>query len=465
MDEKLQACLDRLDFKPTEDQMNAFNTAIGKNHTLIVGRPGAGKSTLVQLLVDYLGDKLIIGSTTGISNQRLLDGKGGVGSMHRIFSLPTTLHTDTHKKKVSPFTREVLGKNQNLEYVLIDEAGFLLNSDYLELIQHRIKRFNKSARGRKRRDIKLILVGDFLQLPSFCNNDEKSYMQNFYGSEYFFKSYLFEQMGFKIANMVQVMRTDDNTFKAALDAMRYGEEQRYVRLCQWLNNVMYKRNIPKGLPVMSARNDVAEKANELALSQNPNPEFVYHTTVSGEYSIKNCPAGECVILKEGALVMTLVNDLENEEYQNGSIGEVTLATSDGVYILFKHTNKECFVGFNKFEQTKTIFGESETLPDGTVKQQTSSEVIGEAMALPVTLAYGLSVHKNQGASISSPCVVDLGEWGFNPNNSFGEALAYVSLSRFTSPELVYLKYPITPRHIKVNKEIRDWVLALEDKES
>ena len=385
--------------------------------------------------------------------------------MHRIFSLPTTLHNEKHKKKVTPFTSKLLGSNPELEYILIDESGFLLNSDYLVLLEHRIKRFNKATRNRKRRNLKLILIGDFLQIPSFCKPDEASYMKMQYGSQYFFKSALFQKMKFNVVNIKQVMRTDNNTFKACQDAMRYGQEERYPRLCQWMNKVMYKPSIPAGLPVMCIYNKEADKVNQIALDRNPNQPFFYQSVVSGDYQVKNCPSGASVTLKEGCLVMTLVNDLEENKYQNGSTGVVTMCMSEGVYIRFQHSGEEVFVGMNIFEQCENVYKGENYSEFGPVKPSVWSEVVGECHAMPVQLAYGLSIHKNQGATITTPCVVDLGGEGFKSWNSFGEALAYVATSRFSSPELIYLKYPITPAHIKVNKEILAWIVELEAKEA
>lgn len=457
-EEKLNSILSTLGFTPTKDQWDAFNTAIGNHNTLVVGKPGSGKSTIVELLVKYLGDRLLIGSTTGISNQRLLNGKGGSGSMHRIFSLPRGIYTEKDAKKVSRFCKKVLGTKPNLEYILIDEAGFLLNSDYLSLIFKRIKRFNRKTSKRPKRDIKLILIGDILQLPPFASKNEISYMEEHYGSMYFFKSSIFKENNFKIVNMHEVMRTDNPTFKACLDVMRYNQESRFEKLCSWVNKVMYYKKTPDNLPVMSTRNDVAERANKVALDKNTNPAFNYNGSLSGDYIGSSCPAPINNTLKVGCLVMTVVNDLETEQYQNGSIGEITMCTSEGVYVKFRHSNKEVFVEMFCFEQEEIEITEVKDDEGNVIEVTQETVVVGSCTALPVALAYGLSIHKNQGATISSPCIVDLGKDGFSPWSSFGSSIAYVALSRFSDPNDVYLRYPLKPSHIKCEKEILDWVM-------
>ncbi|AUR92300.1 P-loop containing nucleoside triphosphate hydrolase [Vibrio phage 1.170.O._10N.261.52.C3] len=458
MNEKLNNILSEMGITLTDDQHKVISTVDDKQHTMVIGRPGVGKSLLIDVLKRYYGDRLVVGSTTGISNQRLFNGHGGSGSMHRVFDLPIGLHNNSHRKKVSSFCSNLLSKNHNLEYILIDEAGFLLNSDYLELMRSRIQRFNRKHRDRPKRDIKLILFGDLLQLPVFFDQTSEKYMRDQYGSPYFFKSDVFSEMNFKTVSINEVKRTDDKTFKAALDAMRYGQEDRYPKLCQWLNSIMYKPEIPDGLPLITCWNKEADKVNQQMLESNPNKLWTYHARVTGKYDIKNNPVGAEVSVKVGALVMTLVNDNDNGSYNNGSMGEVTMCVDDGVYVKMFHTQEEVFIGFHTFDQHESVEKGTEVGDDGKTRPKMVNDLVGTCEIIPARLCYATSIHKAQGDNILTDCVVDLGKWGFNKSNSFGESLSYVALSRFSNPRNVYLKYPITPKHIKVNQEILEWVL-------
>ena len=285
-------------------------------------------------------------------------------------------------------------------------------------------------------------------------------MKENYGSHHFFKSYTFEKMGFTVVNMGNVQRTKNKHFLAALDVMRYDEKHRITKLCSWMNKLMYKPTIPKGLPVMSSLNEVADKANARALSIIEEPLFTYNAVVTGDYNIKNCPVGSKVELKVGALVVMVVNDLENGEYNNGSIGKVTMLLSDSAYILFEHSGEEVLIQTHLFEQSESKLKSELTLECGTVKQQFEDEIVGSCSVLPCRLAFGMSVHRNQGATIKSPCVVDIGREGFSWG-TFGQALLYVACSRFENPEHIYLRYPVTPKHFKANQEILEWVKGYE----
>ncbi|UZV41239.1 P-loop containing nucleoside triphosphate hydrolase [Vibrio phage vB_VpaM_R16F] len=455
--DKFNNIINGLPFKLTDEQKETFTDIVtNDNHQLVIGKPGVGKSVLIDVLQQYLGDKMIAGSTTGISNQRLFNGKGGVGSMHRIFSLPTVMHNDSHKKKVTPFTSKLLSSNYELEYILIDECGFLLNADLIELIFHRIDRFNRKYKDRPRRNIKLILVGDLAQLPIFFDEKEGVYMQEKYGSPYFFKTDTFRQRGFKVHALKGVNRTKDKTFLAGLDVMRFAEKDRYNGLCRWVNNVMHKDIIPDNLPVMTCWNREADRINEISLARNPNQEWIYYAEVDKKFDMKNCPSGEFVKLKVGAKIMTLINDNESGEYSNGSMGEVTQCDTQGCWVRFDHTGREVYIEKHLFEKNEPFEAGTTTNSKGETVPVLEYKVIGSCLAMPISLAYGLSVHKNQGATIQSPCVVDLGRKGFN-SERFGPALAYVALSRFSNPNDVYLKYPLTPNHIWVNQEILDWI--------
>lgn len=461
--EKFKVVEETFPFTLTDEQRSCIiETLTCNRHMLIIGKPGVGKSLLIDFLQRYLGNRVVCGSTTGISNQRLFDGKGGVGSCHKIFSLPTTLYDETHKKKVTPFTSKLLSSNHELEYILIDEAGFLLNSDYLDLMYHRLQRFNRKYKDRPKRDLKLILVGDFAQLPVFTSDKERSIMESKYGSMFFFKSQRFEDMNFNIFHLNKVNRTKDKTFMAALDVMRNGEESRYGKLCRWANSVMYKKHIPKGLPVITCWNAAADRVNEQALMENPNPEFIYHTQFTGDFKEKDSPVGSYVKLKVGAKVMTIVNDPTGQErFNNGSMGVVEDLSPVGVNITFDHTGITELVELHVFEQKEPFEVGTHTNSRGKVVPTIEYKVTGSCEAPPCVLAYGVSVHKSQGSTISSKCVVDLGYKGFNNGNSFGEALAYVACSRFSNPNDIYLKYPLTPDHIKVNQEILEWLKSLQ----
>lgn len=462
VDEKLQGIFDRLPFVPTQDQVDLCVACISGNNVLGIGKPGVGKTTIVEVLVEYFGDRLLIGSTTGISNQRMLDGKGGVGSMSRIFSLPRGIHTDKNSKKLSRFTTEVLSKNHKVDTVLIDEAGFMLNADSLALIKKRILRLNKKTRKRPKRDIKLILLGDVAQLPAFASPEETEYIKKTYGSFFFFKSHTFEEMNFKVITLDEVKRTDNKAFLACQDVIRYAQVDRYEKMLLWANKIMYKPHIPEGLPLMSCWVREAERANNIALSNINKKAFEYTAITSGNFNMNDCPVSDTFTVKEGALIMMVINDLENNEYSNGSIARVSssVISTEGFYATMQHSGKEIFIERNLFEQTELKVVSEIEVEGGENKIITEEVVVGSCSMFPCVLAFGMSIHKSQGSTISSPCILDLGKYGFSNPDRFGNSLAYTGITRFTDPRNIYLKYPLKREHLHVNKEILEWLQSL-----
>ncbi len=188
------------------------------------------------------------------------------------------------------------------------------------------------VKKRKKRNIKLVLQGDHLQLGTILSDEEKEYIEATYGDTFLPLSTPYKKLNFNNHIFTKVLRTTDKVFQACLEVVRYGQEERYTKCLQWLN----KRNVPapKGIPVVTTTNKSVEKINMEELALNPNRLFELRPTISGKYNIKNCPVDEVVYLKEGSPVITLVNSSEGN-FSNGSFGYVDqVVVGEGIYINF-----------------------------------------------------------------------------------------------------------------------------------
>ena len=455
---KMDELFHTLPFPLTKGQKKAAYLIEQGEHCMILGSAGTGKSALMELVKTYFGNRVIFSATTGIANQRLFNYKGGDGTSARIFSLPIGLAATKDWKQVSRYCDKILFQSDSIDAIVIEEAG-MLNAEQMALIEARINRANKKSKKRRQRKIQLIFVGDLLQLGTIVSDEDKPYFVEKYGSHLFFKSDAFKRLGFKTCFLDEVMRQDDPTFLAGLDVLRYGNEDRIERCLDWFNR-RYVRDIPKGLPIISATNKVVDAENTKAFLSNPNEAGYYCAAINKDYDMKDCPVEFELALKVGLKVMTLINDQEGR-YMNGSLAEVTNMTSEGVTVKFAHNGVECLIEPFEFESKELYIADSYVDEDGEVKHVMESRVKGSCIHIPLKQASALSVHRSQGATIATEFVIDLGSTFLYTNcGSFGEALSYVALSRATDINNVYLKAPMKKEHLKVCEETILWLMSV-----
>lgn len=456
---RISDLFDTFPFPLTEGQKNAAHLIESGRHCLILGSAGTGKSTLMEVVKKFYGDKAVFCATTGIANQRLFNMQGGLGTAAKVFGLPMNIATGKDWKEVSRNCQKILMSNDQIEHVIIEECG-MLNAEQMHLIENRIKRANRKTKKRRERNIQIIMIGDLLQLGAVVNTQLKDYLQQNYNSHLFFKSEAFERMGFRTCFLGEVKRQNDKTFKAALDVLRYANEDRLDKCLQWLNK-RYTGKV-EGLPMLASTNATVDRENQKALDANPNPSGVFTASLEGDYDIKNCPVEEELELKVGLKVMTLVNDQEGH-YQNGSLGEVVDMTLEGVFVKFAHTGEvHCIPPF-EFEEQE-MYQESVTWNAlGEEIPVMGTRTKGKCTQIPIKQASAMSVHKSQGATINTSFGIDLGWTGLythEDRKDFGNSLAYVALSRATDIDHVNLVTEIKPEHVKVCEETVLWLMSV-----
>ena len=462
MEKKISDLYNLLPFELTTGQKNALSLATSGCNVFMQGSAGSGKSSILKILKAYWGDKMATTAMTGIANMRLFDGKGGRGTTARVMALPHGIAQPKHWKELTRACQEIMAASDKVEYIVIEECGGM-NAEQLHLLQHRINKLNRKSKKRRERDIKLILVGDILQLGTIVSEEEKDFFTTKYGSHLFFKSDAFVSMGFQTVYLDEVKRQDDPTFMAALDVLRYGNEDRMFKLMQWLNK-RYTSEAPTNIPRICATKKTVKSFNETALNKNPNELFVYTPTIEGDFEYEdNCPVDYELEVKEGMVTMVLVNDpSEDNNYQNGTIGILTQATADGVWIKLNSTGEEILIPPYEFIEMHDVEVSRTVRVDGTEEVEYEQEEKGKATHIPICHAAAITVHKSQGATINSDFVIDMGStWSYEKFEDFGRALAYVAFSRSTNINNIYLKTKLKKEHIKVCEETITWLYSVD----
>lgn len=457
IDEKLDIFLQERGVELTEEQYDyVYDVCYGDKHVSNFSVAGSGKSLCLELIKEFLGDSCIVVAMTGAANSNLFDNKGGQGTFNSALSIPLGIHNHYHEKKVSPRTRDLFAKSDIVKVVIVEESG-MMNPDQLALFHKRILQYNKPyGKKRKRRNIKIVLQGDMLQLGGISDDEEKEYYRRVYGSDFLPESNIYKSLGFNNHIFTKVLRTSDRTFQAALSVMRYGEKERYPKCVKWLNQRFITP--PEGIPVVTTTNKKVDELNEKELQKNPNTLFELKPIIKDDYDIKDCPVDPIVRVKVGSPVLILINDNIEFKYFNGSFGHVSsIAVGEGVYVILSQSGEEVFVPMFKYEAREYFTDTDKETGEDFMNQR----VIGECYHYPIKLCSAISVYRCQGKTLDTPYLLDLG-WGFNQRQDldWGMQIAYVAWSRATKFENVYLAQPMTEKHIKVNERAIKWVRSV-----
>jgi ATP-dependent DNA helicase PIF1 len=160
--------------------------------------------------------------------------------------------------------------------------------------------------------------------------------------------------------------------------------------------------------------------------QKAGKKTVHAEPLFAGWSEKDAPYEPTVTLKVGAQVMLTVNLDQEAGRINGSRGVITEFV-DGIPCVQ-------FVGCN---YSVKIRRHTWKMEDGTIREQ-----------IPLKLAYALTIHKAQGASLDS-AFVDIG------SSTFEYGQAYVALSRVRSLEALFV-YDVDPAAFKVNPIVKEF---------
>lgn len=460
MDEKLRKIIEGVPYTLDKEKIKFMEDYIsGKGHATLLGEAGSGKSVVLELLKKYFGDEMVVFAATGVANQNLFGGMGGNGTAHSGLSIPLGMATSKDFKEVGRKCSEIFASSDLVKHIVIDEA-YMLNADNLKVILHRIQRFNKKNAKRQQRNIRLLLIGDPLQLPCIVDQQAKDYMYREYGSHLLFRSRVWESMNIQTHVLQNVYRQGDKVFKAALNVLRFGQEERYDGVLKWLNKRVQSR-YPRDMFTVAAYNKQVDQVNGRILAMMRSQKWNYTAEVVGEFNLKDNGVEEFITLAEGLECITTIND-QDGNFNNGSFCKIVSMTAEGAWCYFPHIDDEVFVAIHEYKEHETYVAKDVKQDDGTIKDELRRREVGKCAQIPLKQCTAISAHRSQGKTFAKKGVVDLGT-GFDPQSDFGEALLYVALSRFTDIKHVILPRSLNHGHIKVNQESVDfWLEVVEN---
>lgn len=391
--------------KMTDLQKKAYDLMVEGKNLFLTGQGGTGKSMIIKKFRAEFRTKrnIAVTSTTGVS--ALLIGGTTLHSYLGIGLGQSSIDTLFNK-----IIKSKAKKNWTLVDTLIIDEVSMLNPvlfDKLENLGRLIRRNEKPFGG-----IQLILSGDWLQLPVI---DSETFC---------FESKCWNRCQFNTVCLTENIRQKDEEFQKCLQEIRIGKlSEESTSLLKTLINK--KLNIKDGIlpTVMHTTNaevDIINKRELENLAANVqegvrkfysydmeieitggNPKYYDVEKLAQKYK-KHCNAPTELILCKDAQVMLLYNLELEAGLVNGSRGVVT-DFIEGIPVVKFLNGIEMLIDFKIWNYEE------------------DDQIVVSISQVPLRLAYAITVHKCQGATLDYAQV--------NLRNVFEYAQVYTALSR------------------------------------
>lgn len=411
--------------------------AVEQKHavTLVHGRAGTGKTTLIQKLVKSSKLNHVIVAPTGVAALN-----AGGQTIHSFFGLPPRM---INLDEIEP-RRKLQSILRRIDFVVIDEIS-MVRADLLDAVE-RTLRVNRGL-DKPFGGVPMIFVGDFLQLPPVVEEQDKLILQAAgYDSHFAFGAKCVQALRPHLIELNVVYRQKERDFIDLLGRLREGDG--VPEAIQTLNAACCRTHRADTVPVtLTATIASADRYNRQGLSALRSDLRSYTGIVDGEFARGNrqrLPAPEFLDLKVDARVMLVKNDPAHR-WVNGSLGTVKRLDDESVRVRLDETGEEHHVTRESWESIRYEWDYE--------KQRIAAKVVGTYSQIPLTPAWALTIHKAQGLTLSD-VRVDLSD------GAFAEGQTYVALSRAKTLDGLSLAKPISVGDVRVNPDLVDAVRRL-----
>ncbi|MCW5936356.1 MAG: AAA family ATPase [Fimbriimonadaceae bacterium] len=399
-----------------------FGAALGCL-TLVTGKAGTGKSTVLRRFIEATEQKCVVLAPTGLAAIQV-----GGQTIHSFFNFP--LGPLTNSPDLVPTFRKGGAKRrliERLEVVVIDETS-MVRADVFDAIDFSLRQNRDSDLPFG--GVRVVGFGDLWQLePVVTGGADAEMIGDRYASAFFFDARVVVEAGLDVVHLTEVHRQADPDFIFALNRLRRGD-------CSELNLFNQRVGVTledRDTVTLTATNGRADSINQRRLSQLAGPTRFYAGSTEGDF-VREFPADPRLGLRLGAQVMFVKN---GRQWVNGTIGQVTALGDDEIEVTV-NGNERLTVTREKWEKVRYAW-------DGA-SSRIGKEIVGEYVQFPLRLAWAVTIHKAQGLTFDR-VVVDL------DRPAFAHGQVYVALSRCRSLDGLALARPIKPTDLVVNDRV------------
>ncbi|WP_255411412.1 exonuclease domain-containing protein [Brachybacterium sp. YJGR34] len=422
----------------TEEFRAALDHLHAGHHLFLTGKAGTGKSTLIRHYLETTERRTLTVAPTGIAALNV-DGY----TIHRLFSFPIGV-SEEMVRGGGYYPGRFATALKELDTLIIDEAS-MVRADLFDALTAALERFGPEP-GAPFGGVQLVLVGDLYQLPPVVTDAESAWIEERFGTPFFFSARSFDAATFPVVELGTVFRQQgDDRLVDLLNAVREGallEEARAELNARTAAD--FEPPLEEFWLTLATTNRIVGARNRTMLERLPEAPQTFPAQITGQTDGFEHPTEERLQLAVGAQVMLLTND-PSQRWVNGTLGRVTGigADADGPVVTVQLRGGESVsVRPHTWDITRP------SVQGGALVH----EVIGTFTQLPMKLAWAITIHKSQGQTLDR-VVVDL------TGGTFANGQLYVALSRCTSLEGLVLRREVLPRDLKTDRRVRRYLQA------
>jgi ATP-dependent DNA helicase PIF1 len=433
------------------EQQNAFERYLMGDNIFITGPGGTGKTFLINEIVRSMSVRhktYQVCATTGCAAVLL---GSGAKTIHSWCGMGIAKGSTNEIIQKIVHNKKTVGSLKKVDVLILDEVS-MLSKKIFEAINAAFKLIKKSTAPFG--GIQVIFTGDFFQLPPIGNDVESS--------QFCFESVNWFEV-FPLKNHIElkhIFRQEDDIYKNILNQVRRGElDSESIAIIQTcLNKKVKDDNIPTKLFAIRSKTDFVNTRMYEKLEGDENVFNSYTSSKLKTYVESGKPIGlkdieKCSSLstKEIEYEIDKLNNITNRGFElklkigtrvmclhNISIDDGVCNGSQGVIVNF--------VGEQMLPEVLFVNGYKMIIRPIWI-QSDEYPCIGIGQ-IPLCLAWALTIHKIQGATLSI-AEMDLG------NSVFEYGQTYVALSRIRNLDGLYLS-GFQPKRIKANPLVKEF---------
>lgn len=405
----------------------------------LTGKAGTGKSTFLRYICRHTKKNYVVLAPTGIAAVNV-----GGQTLHSFFKIPFKPllpdDPDFSVRRIRNTLRYPARKVKlikQLDLIIIDEIS-MVRADMIDFVDKVLRVYSGNMRepfGGKQ----LLFVGDIFQLEPVVTRDMREILRIHYKQFFFFNAFAFGTLGLVPIELRKIYRQTDSAFISMLDRVRVNQATRAdLALLNSRCNPQYSDS--EGFVMtLATRRDTVDAINDEHMNALKTKEYHFEGSIEGVFPDNDLPTAKELVLKEGAQVMFIRNDM-NGRWVNGTIGKVCTLKEDKVGVELEDGNV--------YELEREMWESIQYTYDEKEKK-VMENVQGSFTQYPIKPAWALTVHKSQGLTFNN-IVIDFA------GGAFSSGQTYVALSRCTSLEGITLLHPISERDIIVNTTVVDF---------